>query len=119
MGFLRPGQRVLLRYEAFPYQKFGHQEGTVAVVSRSALSPAELPASVAGLAHLAGKTDPVYRVTVALSSQSVRAYGSAVDLSPGMQLDADVVLENRRLVEWMLEPLFTVSLTSPLLPPGV
>ncbi|MBI3726109.1 HlyD family efflux transporter periplasmic adaptor subunit, partial [bacterium] len=41
MGFLRRGQRVLLRYHAYPFQKFGHQEGVVEEISRSAMNPAE------------------------------------------------------------------------------
>ena len=42
IGFVRPGQRVLLRYEAFPHQKFGQYEGVVRSVSRSTVGPAEL-----------------------------------------------------------------------------
>jgi membrane fusion protein len=42
IGFIREGQRVLLRYEAFPYQKFGFHEGVVTSVARSAVSPAEM-----------------------------------------------------------------------------
>ncbi|HSV79492.1 MAG TPA: HlyD family efflux transporter periplasmic adaptor subunit, partial [Ramlibacter sp.] len=49
VGFVRTGQRVQLRYQAFPYQRFGHYEGVVAGISRAALSPAELPAQLAGL----------------------------------------------------------------------
>lgn len=108
VGFLKVGQHVLLRYEAFPYQKFGHYEGTVASISRSAMNPSELPAQLAGVTHSSGN-EPVYRVLVTLARDTVQAYGQAVPLSPGMQVDADVVLEKRRLVEWMLEPLFTVS----------
>ncbi|KAG0772307.1 hypothetical protein G6F22_015846 [Rhizopus arrhizus] len=42
IGFIDPGDRVLLRYQAYPYQKFGHHEGTVQRVSRSALTGTEL-----------------------------------------------------------------------------
>jgi membrane fusion protein len=108
VGFLKVGQRVLLRYEAFPYQKFGHYEGTVSSISRSAMNPSELPAQLAGVAR-SSTNEPVYRVLVSLARETVQAYGEAVPLQPGMQVDADVVLEKRRLVEWMFEPLFTVS----------
>jgi membrane fusion protein len=30
-------------------------------------------------------------------------------LQPGMQLEADVLIERRRLIEWVLEPLFTLT----------
>jgi len=109
VGFIRPGQRVLLRYEAFPYQKFGHYEGTVVNVSRSAMSPAELSQQLAGLTSLYGANAPVYQINVALERQTVTAYGKPVALQPGMQLDADVLIERRRLIEWVLEPLFALT----------
>ena len=105
VGFVRPGQHVLLRYQAYPYQKFGHYEGVVASISRSAVSPGELPPQLAGITGI----EPVYRITVKLTRQTVTAYGRQVDLQPGMQLEADVALETRRLYEWVLDPLYTVS----------
>jgi membrane fusion protein len=39
----------------------------------------------------------------------VTAYGKAAPLQPGMQLDADVLLERRRLIEWVLDPVFTLT----------
>ena len=48
IGFVRPGQRVLLRYDAYPHQKFGHYAGTVTAVSRATVSPGELAGLSAG-----------------------------------------------------------------------
>ena len=106
VGFLRPQQTVLLRYQAYPYQKFGHHAGEVLVVSKIPLQAAEmaalaLPQDV--------RREPLYRITVALKEQSVQAYGQAQALVPGMQLDADVLLDKRRLIEWIFEPLLSVS----------
>jgi membrane fusion protein len=109
VGFVRPGQKVLIRYQAYPYQKFGHYEGTVANISRSAMSPNELPSQLAGLSSLYGANEPVYRITVSLLSQTVNAYGEPVALQPGMQLDADVVIERRKLIEWVFDPLYTIT----------
>ena len=39
IGFIEEGDRVLLRYQAYPYQKFGHHVGRVVRISRSALGP--------------------------------------------------------------------------------
>lgn len=109
IGFIQPGQPVLLRYQAYPYQKFGHAEGTVKTISKSAIGPAELPQSLAGLTSLTGPAEPVYRVVVTLDRQSITAYGKEQALQPGMQLDSDILLERRKLYEWVLEPLFTLS----------
>ena len=105
VGFISPGDAVLLRYQAFPYQKFGHQRGTVARISRSALAPGEL----AALAGSSAAPEPLYRVTVRLPAQTMLAYGQAEALKPGMLLDADILGEERRLIEWLLEPLWSVS----------
>ncbi|WP_437895883.1 HlyD family secretion protein [Sorangium sp. So ce124] len=109
IGFIRGGQRVLLRYKPYPYQKFGHYEGVVATVSRSAVSPAELPPELAGLTGLTGGGEPVYPITVRLAREDVTAYGKLVPLQPGMEVEADVVIETRRLFEWVLEPLYTLA----------
>lgn len=109
IGFVRTGQRVLLRYQAFPYQKFGFYEGVVANVSRAALSPSELPTQLSGLTSLYGSNEPFYRITVDLGRQTATAYGAAVPLQPGMQLEADVLIERRRLIEWVFDPLLTLT----------
>ena len=109
IGFVRPGQEVLLRYQAFPYQKFGTYHGTIASISRSAVSPSELSPQLAGLTSLFGANEPVYRIQVTPASQTATAYGAPVPLQPGMQLEADVLIERRRLIEWMLDPLLTLT----------
>jgi len=108
VGFVRTQQPVLLRYQAFPYQKFGHQVGEVAQVSRSPLQASEL-AGLSLPATLSGSGEPLYRITVALDRQSVSAYGQPQALSPGMQLEADVLLDRRRLIEWLFEPVLGIA----------
>ena len=105
IGFINPGDHVLLRYQAYPYQKFGHQLGKVARISRSALSPNELGALMGG----AQNSEPFYRVTVALAKQALTAYGKPELLKPGMLLEADVLGEKRRLIEWVFEPLYSLK----------
>ncbi|WP_068832858.1 HlyD family secretion protein [Xanthomonas graminis] len=104
IGFISPGDAVLLRYQAFPYQKFGHQQGRLSRISRSALSTSELGALIGN----AQQGEPYYRVTVALGRQSVMAYGKPEMLKPGMLLQADIIGERRSLIEWVFEPLLSL-----------
>lgn len=105
IGFIEPGDKVLLRYQAYPYQKFGHQQGTVTRISRSALSSGELGTLIGN----AQQGEPFYRITVALARQTVTAYGKVELLKPGMLLEADVLGEKRRLIEWVFEPLYSLK----------
>lgn len=107
IGFIRPGDTVLLRYQAYPYQKFGHHAGVVSRISRNALGRAEL-GGLAGAAN-AGGGEPYYRVLVDVAEQQVMAYGRPEPLRPGMLLDADILGEHRKLYEWALEPLYSLT----------
>jgi len=106
VSFIRNGNGVLLRFLAFPYQKFGQQHAQVVDVSRAAVSVDELRASApTGTASSA----QVYRVTVALPKQTIRAYGKEEPIQPGMEIEADLLLDTRHLYEWLLEPLYSIA----------
>ena len=106
VGFLKAEQSVLLRYDAFPYQKYGAQAGRIEQVSLAPLSASEL----AGLA-LPSVTarEPMYRIAVTLARQDIPAGADVRPLVPGMQLEADVPIERRRLVEWLFAPVLGVA----------
>lgn len=101
VGFLRVGQPVRIRYDAFPYQQFGVYEGNIAEVSQNILAPSEvsLPVKVDG---------PVYRVVVKLKDQAVNAYGKPMPLTPGLALTSSIVLERRSLLDVLLDPVRAV-----------
>lgn len=104
VGFIEPNDVVLLRYQAFPYQKFGHYRGSVTRISRSALSASDL--SALGLPQA---SEIYYRIVVRLDSQSVKAFGKNEPLKPGLALEADILGEKRKLWEWVLEPLYSLT----------
>ena len=110
IGFVRSGQKVTVRYQAYPYQKFGSQVGTVVNISKSTINPAELPQQLTGLY---APTESLYRINIKLDRQTVTTYGQPAPLQAGMQLEADIITDSRRLIEWMFEPLFTLTGKSP------
>lgn len=101
IGFIRPGQRVVLRYQSFPWQKFGQQYGTVLEISKSALSPQEI-STITGDNQV---KESMYQVKVMLDKQTVQAYGKQASLRAGSGLEADFIVDKRRIYEWVLEPL--------------
>ncbi|NGY07057.1 HlyD family secretion protein [Solimonas terrae] len=105
VGFVRPGDRVSLRYPAYPYQKFGRYGGTVSFVSKTSLPSGE--SSLYGQSPATG--EPAYEIRVKLDRQSVDAYGRAQPLRSGMTLEADLLQDRRRLYEWVLDPLLSLN----------
>lgn len=105
IGFVRKDDAVLLRYQAFPFQKFGHAHGTVISISRFPLPASEF----SGPPGTGANGTPLYRIVVKLEHQTVNAYGKPQPLQAGMLVEADVLQEKRKLYEWVLEPLYSLT----------
>lgn len=101
IGFVREGEEVRLLYDAFPYQRFGSFRGHIRAVSRVALDPRQIDAPFR-------IDEPVYRLSVVPDQQAIAGYGERVRLQPGMTLSANIVLERRTFLAWLLEPLNAV-----------
>ena len=100
IGFVRVGQPVRILYEAFPYQSFGTYSGHTVKVSHTILTTDDVAVPIS-------LGEPVYRVTAALDRPDIDAYGQKVPLQPGMLLKADIILEERSLMDWLIEPLLS------------
>jgi membrane fusion protein len=115
IGFVQAGDPVLVRYQAYPYQKYGQAKGKVKQVARTALPEQEQifkgqkenNHSSSGSPSISSH-QPLYLITVELEKQSIQANGKIYQLHPDMLLDADVLQEKRKLYEWVLEPLYSM-----------
>jgi membrane fusion protein len=101
IGFVEPGDRVRLAYDAFPFQRFGFHGGHVETVSRTLLRPAEVVGPIV-------LNEPSYRVTVVLDRQDITAFGRDFPLGADMALRADIVFDRRSLMKWLLEPVLSL-----------
>jgi membrane fusion protein len=102
IGFLKPGQEVVLRYEAFPHERFGQYRGRITEIGRSVWTSGERVGPLSA-------REPVYRVDVALEKQTVSALGQELPLRPGMMVNADLLLEKRTILEWIFEPVLQLK----------
>jgi membrane fusion protein len=102
IGFVKPGQEVVLRYEAFPYERFGQYRGVITTIGRNVWTQGER------IGPLSAK-EPVYRVDVKLDNQTVKALDQEFALRPGMLVNADLLLERRTLLEWIFEPVLRLK----------
>lgn len=103
IGFIEPGQRVVLKYDAFPFETFGVRYGQVSSVQSAALT------SDANAADPKAGNGKKFSVEVLPDQSFVSAYGQRRPLKIGMSVTAEVTLERRRLISWLLEPLYSVQ----------
>jgi membrane fusion protein len=90
MALVRLGQSVKLMYDAFPYQRYGVQFGTLTWLS---------PASSMG------REGAAFRAFARLDAASVGVRGSPRAVLPGMTGRAAVVVGRRSLASYAIEPV--------------
>ncbi len=105
VGFIKPQQRVGLRFAAYPYEKFGVQYGITREVTRMSLSSTDV---MLRNPVVWKENEGHYRVIVIPDKPSVTVYGRQEPLRTGMVVAADIELDSRRLYEWLLEPLWSL-----------
>jgi HlyD family secretion protein len=90
-GFVREGLPVQLKFNAFPYQRYGIISGTLQYIS-----PATKPSGQNRL--------PVYEGRITLDRDHYSVDGSPVPLRYGMMAAAEIVVRQRRLIDLALDP---------------
>jgi membrane fusion protein len=98
IGFVKPGAKVRLMYDAFPVQTFGTAPGVVLDVAGSPTLPKDIPLPLEA-------REPLFQIRVRMERDKLSAYGQEWTLAPGMRLTADVVLEERSLFDIIFEPV--------------
>ncbi|WP_166894685.1 HlyD family efflux transporter periplasmic adaptor subunit [Massilia sp. CCM 8734] len=98
------GQQVQMRIDAFPYQKYGLVAGTVKQVERNPINDGAQAPDTPNAADI-----PIYRATVAMSTNSMMMYGKRRPFEPGMTLEADIFHDRRKLIEWIVDPVVSAA----------
>lgn len=98
IGLVEEGQVVRLMFEAFPHQRFGSGEGVISRITHTTLRPEEIPTPLR-------MEESAYKAYVSLKAQSINAFGRSFPLRPGMTLQAEIILEERTFLQWLLEPV--------------
>jgi len=115
IGFVKIGQRAVIKVDAFPYTRYGTISGTVTHVSRDSLQNSQAQAQddtqqkLLQAQQLAASPVPqtqelVFPVIVALDTHTIYADGQEVELSPGMSGTVEIKSGDRRVLEYLLSP---------------
>jgi membrane fusion protein len=98
IGLIQVGQKVRILYEAFPYQKYGTYAGQIVSLSETVVTSADITVPIE-------LKEPAYKASVTLDRPDVDVDGRRIPLQPDMLLRADVILEKRSIMAWLIDPL--------------
>jgi hemolysin D len=104
IGFVREGQAVRVKLDAFPFTDYGLIEGVVESISRDAVEP---PATSTQRGNESGSTPigPYYLARVHLDRTSIRVAGHDQPIGPGLAVQAEVKTGERRIIGYLLSPI--------------
>jgi HlyD family secretion protein len=105
-GFVRAGQPVKIKLAAFPFQKYGMLDGRVRQVSADATDSKDING---GRPNAVGEVPLQYRALVALTDAHIERDGQRFDPMPGMQVNAEINLGSRSVLEYLLSPIQKVA----------
>ena len=92
IGFVKPGQRVVVKVATYPFQRYGYLEGTVENISPDAIQD--------------DKKGLIYKAKIKLNDDK-SSKQNQLKLLPGMSVSAEITTGQRRIIEFFLDPLIT------------
>ena len=92
VGFVKSGQRVVVKVATYPFQRYGYLEGTVETISPDAIQD--------------DKKGLIYKAKIKLNDDK-SSKQNQLKLLPGMSVSAEITTGKRRIIEFFLDPLMT------------
>ena len=92
IGFVKSGQRMVVKVATYPFQRYGYLEGTVENISPDAIQD--------------DKKGLIYKAKIKLNDDK-SSKQNQLKLLPGMSVSAEITTGRRRIIEFFLDPLIT------------
>ena len=109
IGFVHIGQRVDIKVDTFPFEKYGSVPGHVVAISPDAelrqSSDADRVAQANGDLYTPTKAGLVYKVRIEPEQKGVIVNGHSQLLLTGMTVVADIKTDRRRVIDFLLSPV--------------
>ncbi|MEJ1934829.1 HlyD family efflux transporter periplasmic adaptor subunit [Nostoc sp. NIES-2111] len=90
-GFVKVGNQVKIKFDAYPYQDYSIIPGKVISISPNST--------------VSDKTGAVYRVEIAMERNYIKANHQTIKFQAGQTATAEIIIRRRRIADILLEPL--------------
>jgi hemolysin D len=123
IGFVKVGQPVTIKVDAFPFTRYGTLDGTVSTISHDGVDQ-KTATNLSDAASLARPQNPpsstnsataqtlAFPARITISRQSIKVDGGEVPLRPGMSTTVEVRTGQRRAIDYILSPLREIKAAS-------
>ncbi|WP_092519320.1 HlyD family secretion protein [Xenorhabdus japonica] len=109
VSYIKKGDKVNIRYEAFPAEKFGQFSGVINVISKAPASPKEMQTYQGSPINIRENHATYYKMIVKPEKQHIKYDGHFLNLENGMKAQSTLFLENRKIYQWMLSPFYNMK----------
>jgi hemolysin D len=105
IGFIREGQAVRVKLEAYPFTDYGLIEGIVQVISRDAIDTSQDRSQQRDKDNRPVQQGLVYAARIKLLTKTIRIAGRDKPIGPGLQVQAEIKTGERRIIDYLLSPI--------------
>ncbi|OTA16314.1 RTX toxin transporter [Xenorhabdus vietnamensis] len=107
--YLSKGDKINVRYDAFPAEKFGQFAATIELISKTPAPSQEMLTYQGSPRNAQGPSKPYYKIIAKPEQQQIHYNGKLMPLENGMKANATVFLEKRNIYQWMLSPFYNMK----------
>jgi hemolysin D len=93
IGFVTAGQAAAIKLETFPFTRYGTVDATVKSVTADAVND--------------DKRGAIFPAVVTMNTPAIQVEGKRINLSPGMNVTAEIKTGRRRVIDYLLAPVQT------------
>jgi hemolysin D len=113
-GYVKVGDPAALKFDTFPFTKYGMAYGTVRVISADSFTAQDDARNPTGAIPMGGQTPsggsvPYYRARIAIDRITLHGVPADFRLMPGMPVTADIKVGKLTVIEYLLERLMPVT----------
>lgn len=101
VGFLKKEQDIVLKYDAYPAQRFGVYLARIQEINLTVLTDEkeDKPLKIG---------EAYYKIKAQLTTQCITVYGKKMPLTHGMAFTAVILGDKKTLWQWIFDPLYRV-----------
>ncbi len=107
--FVAIGDKVNIRYEAFPSEKFGQFAARITSISKTPASSQEMLTYQGSPKNTLEAGTPMYKVMIKPEKNLIEYEGKSLPLENGMKAQSTLFLEKRKIYQWMISPFYDMK----------